>query len=164
MRRRSALSALIYPELRLRMLGKRPVDDSQVDQSKRSCDNGLSIVPWSAFSGEKRNLEVDEGKQQKKPCTSGRDEQLFSLPPPLLDDQDEILWCGFIDDNVIEEWRDKSEGHHGATTEQLVQGVAKKGKERGANVHEKSLIWAAKDTEWKKLEEKGAVRQLTGQC
>ena len=29
-------------------------------------------------------------------------------------------------------------------------------------VHEKSLIWAAKDIEWKKLEEKGAVRILSG--
>ena len=27
-------------------------------------------------------------------------------------------------------------------------------------MHDKSLIWAAKDTEWKKLEEKGAVRIL----
>ena len=46
--------------------------------------------------------------------------------------------------------------------EQLVQRAARKGNERGANVHEKSLIWAAKDTEWKKLEEKGAVRILSG--
>ena len=38
-----------------------------------------------------------------------------------------------------------------------------KGNERGANVHEKSLIWAAKDTEWKKLEEKGVGRILTGE-
>ena len=30
-------------------------------------------------------------------------------------------------------------------------------------MHEKSLIWAAKDAEWKKLEEKGAVRILTGE-
>ena len=29
-------------------------------------------------------------------------------------------------------------------------------------MHEKSLIWAAKDTEWKKPEEKGAVPILTG--
>ena len=29
-------------------------------------------------------------------------------------------------------------------------------------MHEKPLIWAAKDTEWKKLEEKGAVYILTG--
>ena len=38
----------------------------------------------------------------------------------------------------------------------------RKGNEKGSNVHEKSLIWAAKDTEWKKLEEKGTVRFLTG--
>ena len=50
------------------------------------------------------------------------------------------------------------------TTEQLLQGARRKrkGNENGSNVHEKSLIWAAKDTEWKKLEEKGAVRILTG--
>ena len=43
------------------------------------------------------------------------------------------------------------------TTEQLLQGATRKrkGNEKGSNVHEKSLIWAAKDTEWKKLEEKG---------
>ena len=29
-------------------------------------------------------------------------------------------------------------------------------------MHEKSLIWPVKNTEWKKLEEKGAVRILTG--
>ena len=45
---------------------------------------------------------------------------------------------------------------------QLVQGVARQGHERGANLHETSLIWAAKDTELKKLEEKGAVRILSG--
>ena len=38
---------------------KRPAADNQVDQSKRSCVSELSIVPWSASSGEKRNLEVD---------------------------------------------------------------------------------------------------------
>ena len=43
------------------------------------------------------------------------------------------------------------------TTEQLLQGTAKKGNEKGSNVHEISLIWAAKDTEWKKVEENGAV-------
>ena len=43
--------------------------------------------------------------------------------------------------------------HHRATKEELVQGVAKKGNERGSNVHEKSLIWTANDTEWKKIEQ-----------
>ena len=38
----------------------------------------------------------------------------------------------------------------------------RKGNERGANVYEKSLFCAAKDTEWKKLEEKGAVRIFSG--
>ena len=44
----------------------------------------------------------------------------------------------------------------------MVQRAVRKRNERGANVCEKSLIWAAKDTEWKKLEEKGAVRILSG--
>ena len=49
------------------------------------------------------------------------------------------------------------------TTEQLLQVAAKKKRnEEGSNVHEKSLISAAKDTEWKKLEEKGDVRILSG--
>ena len=50
------------------------------------------------------------------------------------------------------------------TTEQLLQGATRKrkGNEKGSNAHEKSWIWAAKDTEWKKLEEKVAVRILTG--
>ena len=51
-------------ELRLR--SKRPAVDSQVEQSKRSCAGELSIVPWSAPSGKKRNLEVDEEMQSKK--------------------------------------------------------------------------------------------------
>ena len=62
----------------------------------------------------------------------------------------------------IEEGNGENDDHQDVTTEQLVQGVARKGNERGASVHEKSLIWEAKDTEWKKLEEKGAVRILTG--
>ena len=140
-------SASIDTELRLRLRRKR------------------SIVPWPASSGEKCSLEVDEGKQQKKQCTSGRDEQVLSRPPQLLDGQDEILWCELLNpgESVIEEWSDENEDHHGATTEQLVQGVAKKGNERGATAHRKSLIWAAKDTEWRKLEGKGAVCMLTGE-
>ena len=55
-----------------------------------------------------------------------------------------------------------NDDHQDVATEKLVQGVARKGNERGANVHEKSLIWAATDTDWKKLEEKGAVRILSG--
>ena len=43
-----------------------------------------------------------------------------------------------------------------------VRELPEKEIERGANVYEKSLIWAAKDTEWKKLEEKRAVRILSG--
>ena len=128
----------IDTELRLRLRGKRQADDSQVDQSKRPCVNELPIVPWSASSGEKHSLDVDEGKQQKKQCISERDEQLSTLMPPLLDDQDEILWCELmgLDESFTEEWSDESEGYQGVITEQLVQGVAKKGNERGANVHD----------------------------
>ena len=64
-----------------------------------------------------------------------------------------------------EELNDENEAnddHEVAEMEQLVQRAARKGNERRANVYEKSLIWAAKDIEWKKLEEKGAVRILSG--
>ena len=97
-----------------------------------------------------------EEMQQKKKCTSERDEQLLSLRPPLLDDQDEILWCELLErgESVIEEWNGEGDDHLDVMTGQLVEGVARKGNERGANVHDKSLILAAKDTEWKTLEEK----------
>ena len=61
-----------YSELRLRLRSKRPAVDSQVEQSKRSCADELSIVPWPAPSGGKRNLEVDEEMQSKKQCISER--------------------------------------------------------------------------------------------
>ena len=82
----------------------------------------------------------------------------------LSDENDEISWCEWLDsgESVIEEWNGVDDDHPDVTTEQLVQGDARKGNERGANVNEKSLVWAAKDTEWKKLEEKGAVRILSG--
>ena len=52
--------SLMSPSLRDCDCGaKRPAVDSQVEQSKRSCAGELSIVPWSAPSGEKRNLEED---------------------------------------------------------------------------------------------------------
>ena len=68
------------------------------------------------------------------------------------------------DNEVLAEWTADIGGFQEVTTEQLLQGATRKrkGNEKGSNVHEKSLIWAAKDTEWKKLEEKGAVRILTG--
>ena len=154
-------SASIDTELRLRLRGDQLMT-VKLTRARDRVSMSCRLLFWSASSGEKRSLEEDEGKQQKKQRTTGRDEQLLSLPPPLLDDQDEILWCESMnrDESVIEELSDESEDHHGATTEQLGQGVAKKGNERGANAHEKSLIWAAKDTEWKQLEEKGAVRIL----
>ena len=80
----------------------------------------------------------------------------LSFWPPLPGDQDEILWRELLDrgESVIEEWNGEGDDHQDVTTEQLVQGVARIGNEQGAKVHEKSLIWAAKDTEWKTLEEK----------
>ena len=71
----------VDPELRLR--GKRPAVDNQIDQSNRSCVNELPIVPWSASSREKRNLEVDEEMPHKKQCISERDGQLLALRPPV---------------------------------------------------------------------------------
>ena len=126
----------------------------------------LAVVPWSGPSGEKRSLDVDNEEQQKKQCTSERNELRLSLPPPLPDDGVEILWCELVehDNEVLAEWAAEIGALQEVTTEQLLQGAARKrkGNEKGSNVHEKSLIWAAKDTEWKKLEEKGAVRILTG--
>ena len=142
-------------ELRLRLCSKRPAVDDQGEQSKRSCAGELSIVPWSAPSGEKRTLEVDEEMQSKKQCISERES-------PLTEVNDEILWCEMMDSNetVIAE-NEVTDDHEVVEMEQLVQGAAKERNELGANVHEKSLIWAARDTERKKLEEKGAVRLLS---
>ena len=80
----------------------------------------------------------------------------------MLEENDEILWCERLDSE--EELNDENEAnddHEVAEMEQMVQRAARKGNERGANVYEKSLIWAA-DIEWKKLNEKGAVRILSG--
>ena len=143
------------PELQLRLRCKRPAVDSQVERSKRSSAGELSIVPWSAPSGEQRNLEVDEEMQSKKQCISERES-------PMLEENDEILWCERLDSE--EELNDENEAnddHEVAEMEQMVQRAARKGNERRANVYEKSLIWAA-DIEWKKLYEKGAVRILSG--
>ena len=65
------------------------------------------------------------------------------------------------DNEVLAEWTAEIGGLQEVTTKQLLQGAArkKKGNEKGSNAHEKSLIWAS---EWKKLEEKGAVRILKG--
>ena len=147
-------SVVTDSELRLR--GKRRAVDNQIEQSKRSCAGKLSVAPWSAPSGEKRKLEVEEETQPKKQCVSERES-------PLLEENEEILWCEML--NSEEEVNDENEvnGDHAvAEMEQLIQGAARKGSERGANVYEKSFIWAAKDTEWKKLEEKGAVHILSG--
>ena len=59
--------------------------------------------------------------------------------------------------NGVRDWRAARSDNRA-----LVAKSCQKGNEKGSHVHEKSLIWAAKDTEWKKLEEKGAVRILSG--
>ena len=139
-------------ELRLRLRSKRPAVDNQVEQSKKSCAGELTIVPWSAASGEKQNLEVDEQMQSKKKCISERES-------PLSEENGETLWCEMLDsdEKVIDE-NETNDDHEVVQMEQLVQRPARKGNERGAEVHEKSLTWAAKDTEWKK---KGTVRFLS---
>ena len=147
-----------------RLRHKRQAENSSDQHGKRVREDGLAVVPWSDPSGVKRSLDVDDEEQQKKQCTGERSEQGLSLPPPLPDDGDEILWCELVehDNEILAEWTAEIEGPQEVTTEQLLQGAAKKGNEKGSNVLEKSLIWAAKDTEWKKLEEKGAVRILSG--
>ena len=72
-------------------------------------------------------------------------------PPPLPDDGDEILWCELVehDNEVLAEGTAEIGGLQEVTTEQVLQGATRKrkGNEKGSNVHEKSLIWAAKGTE-----------------
>ena len=103
--------------------------------------------------------------QPNKQCISEREEQLLAIRPPLSDENDEILWCELLDrgESVIEEWNGVDDDHQDVATELLVQGVARRGDERGATVHVKSLIWAAKNTEWKKLgkNERCAFRPVT---
>ena len=55
------------------------------------------------------------------------------------------LRCELLDRGVtvIEEWNGVNDDRQDVTTEQLVQGVARKGNERGADEHEKSLIWVS---------------------
>ena len=72
-----------------------------------------------------------------------------------MGENDEILWCEMLDRKEdLNAENEVNDDHEVAEMEQLVQRAARKGNERGSNVYEKSLIWAAKDTEWKKLEEK----------
>ena len=150
----------------VRLRHKRQPENRSDEQSKRVRVEELVGIPWSGLSGEKRSLDVDDEEQQKKQCTGERSELRLSLPPPLPDDGDEILWCELVehDNEVLAEWTADIGGLQEVTTEHLLQGATRKreGNEKGSNVHEKSLIWAAMDTEWKKLEEKGAVRILTG--
>ena len=148
----------------VRLRDKRQPENRTDEQSKRVRVGELAVVPWSGPSGEKRSLDVDDEEQQKKQCTGERSEQRLSLPPPLPDDGDRILWCELVEhgNEILAEWTAEIGGPQEVTTEQLLQGAAKKGIEMASNVHENALIWAAKDTEWKKLEEDGAVRILSG--
>ena len=150
----------------VRLRDTRQSENRSDEQSKRVRVEEVAVIPWSGPSGEKRTLDVDDEEQQKKQCTGERSELRLSLPPPLPDDGDEILWCELVehDNEVLAKWTAEIGELQEVTTEQLLQQATRKrkGNEKGSNVHEKSLIWAAKDTEWKKLEEKGAVRILTG--
>ena len=51
-------------------------------------------------------MDVDDEEQQKKQCTRERSELRLSLPSPLPDDGDEILWCELVehDNEVLAEW------------------------------------------------------------
>ena len=122
------------------------------DRLQVSCLLFHGLLP----QGRNEILRWTKKSNPKKQCISERES-------PLLEENDEILWCERLDSE--EELNDENEAnddHEVAEMEQMVQRVGRKGNERGANVYEKSLIWAAKDTEWKKLEEKVAVRILSG--
>ena len=57
---------------------------------------------------------------------------------PLLEENDEILWCEMLDSE--EELNDENEvndDHDVTEMEQLVQRAVRKGNERGANMYEK---------------------------
>ena len=150
----------------VRLRDKRQHENRSDEQSKRVRVEELAVIPWSGPSVEKRSLDVDDEEQQKKQCTGERSEMRLSSPPPSPDDGDEILWCELVehDKEVLAERTAEIGGLQEVTTEQLLQGATRqrKGNEKASNAHEKSLIWATKDTEWKKLEEEGAVRILTG--
>ena len=107
----------------------------------------------SASSGEKRNLRWTKKCNQRN---SGSASVMSNCWPSGFG-----VNCWTVARVFIEELNGVDDDHQYVATEQLFEGAARKGNERGANVHEKSLIWAAKDTEWKKLEEKGAVRILS---
>ena len=102
-------------ELRLRLRSKRPAVDSQVEQSKRSCAGELSLVSWSAPSGEKRNLEM----QSKKQCISERES-------PLLAENDGILWCEMLDsEEELDDENEVNDDHEVAEMEQRSKCVRK---------------------------------------
>ena len=98
----------------------------------------VAVIPWSGPSGEKRSLDVQDAEQKK--LHRERSELRLSLPPPLTDDGDEILWCELVehDNEVLAEWIAEIGGLHEVTTEQLLQGATRKrkGNEKGSNVHE----------------------------
>ena len=114
----------------VRLRDKRQFQNHSDEQSKRVRVEELGVVPWSGPSGEKRSLDVDDEEQQKKQCTGERCELRLSLPPPLPDDGDEILWCEPVehDNEVLAEWTAEIGGLQEVTTEQLLQGAARKKK------------------------------------
>ena len=88
---------------------------------RRARRHEQAIVPWSAPAGEKRNLEVDEEMQSQKQCISERES-------PLLEEDDEILWCELLDseEKVIDE-NEMNDDHEVVEMEQLAQRAARKG-------------------------------------
>ena len=144
-----------------------PTNPRATDIACASAPNELGTVRFHGRVPLVRNaVWMSMTKNNKRNSTGERSELRLSLPPPLPNDGDEILWCELVehDNEVLAEWTAEIGELFEVTTEQLLQGPTRKrkGNEKGSNVHEKSLIWAAKDTEWKNLEEKGPLRILTG--
>ena len=145
----------------LRAIGENSAADGQV------LPKYLDIpVPWSGSSGEKRSLE-SMTKKNKSNSALLREVNFVCLC--LLRCQTMVMrFCGAnlwsMTMKFLRNWTAEIGELQEVTTEQLLQGARRKrkGSDKGSNVHEKSLIWAAKDTEWKKLQENEAVRILTG--
>ena len=95
----------------VRLRDKRRPENRSDEQSKRARVEELAVVPGSGPSGEKRSLDVDDEEQQTKQCTGERSELRLSLPPPLPDGGNEILWCEPVehDNEILAEWTARSD-------------------------------------------------------
>ena len=117
---------------------KRPADVNQVDPSKRSCVNELPIVPWSALLKGKNEILKWTKKCNKRNTAPVREMSNCCLSG-LHYRMTRMRSCGvscWTVARVIEEWNGENDDHQDVTKEHLVQGVARQGNERGANVHE----------------------------